>query len=636
MSGFVLVYHRDGEPVDRTRVAGMMATLKHRGPDGYRVSCHQQVALGHHHFWTTPEEVGERQPLWSDDGRVGLVFDGRLDNRDELVHALRLDDPDARHASDATIMLHAYEHWAEEALSHLLGPFAVAIYDKPRKRVVCARDPLGDQSLYYYLDERLLLVASEEQALLAHPVVSGELDETTLAYYFAVRAPYDGRTFFKDVRELLPAHTLCVTTDTAQAHRYWTVNPEARLAYRSDAEYGEHFRELLDRSVWRCLRASGSPAVMMSGGLDSTSVAALAARQQADSNKPEDLRTFSWTFEQFPICDERSYMDPLIQRYHLRAIRVNGDGDWPLSKDIPVEAFNPSYPYLNPYYLLKLHLYRAARDNNVRVLLTGAAGDELYSGAEDWLLDLLLERRFVEAGRELLQASRMFGVTRVLGSRSLKRIGSRLLDRIPGGRSLLAMRRACSINQIPWLTASARCHLPDLNYWQNCTQQKDRSRQTRNIIAPYGALGSVIEYSYASRMQIELRHPYRDRQLVEFMLAVPAHQLYKQQQLKFILRTAMAELLPAKILNRLGPTSLLPFYRYGFKQRRNSLMRTLLEDPQAIWRRFVHPEWLETIVWQQLENQIDGGAALLPWRTLSLERWMRMMRKTDNEPYTTS
>jgi asparagine synthase (glutamine-hydrolysing) len=631
MSGFVLVHQRDGAPVEAATFAGMMATLKHRGPDGQDGLCQQSLALGHQHFWTTPEEVGERQPLWTDGGRFGLVFDGRLDNRDELLPALGLYGNAARHTTDAALVLRCYEKWDEQCFGRFLGPFSLVIYDKVCQRVVCARDPLGDRTLFYFLDDRIFLVASEEQALLGHPAVANELDDTTLAYYFAVHAPSNGRTFFKDVCELLPAHALVVSMDRVQSRRYWDVDPEKRLVYRSDAEYSDHFRELLDKGVQRCLRAVGPPAIMMSGGLDSTSVTALAARRLAAGDKPDRLYTLSWVFDKFPTCDERTYMDPLIEQYNLRAIRVNGDGDWPLSDAFNLEAYNPGYPYINPYHRLKRRLYQAAHDNQVRVLLTGEFGDELYTGAEYWLLDLLLERLFSEARREFLQSVGKFGPRRVLASRSLRRVGVRLLSQLPGTQRLLRRGGGAQVNQPAWLTAYARQRLSSLDEWPPSAARAGRPGQHRTILGMYSALGVSVEFSQANRLGVEIRHPYRDRQLIEFMLAVTAHQLYKRQRHKHILRTAMADLLPANILHRVGPTSLLPFYRYGLMQVERPLVHALLNQPEAMWRRFVQPEWLESIVWQRLENDPDGREALLPWRSLSLEQWLEVRRSANNE-----
>jgi asparagine synthase (glutamine-hydrolysing) len=632
MSAFVLIYQRDGSPADPALLGNMMVALRHRGLDGQDVVHDQAVALGHQHFWTTPEEVGERQPLQSENPHLVVLFDGRLDNRDELRQALRLDDPASRSLSDAALILRAYAKWAEQTFPRLLGSFALVIYDGERRRVVCARDHLGDRSLFYYLDHRLLLIASEEQALLAHSAVSDELDETMLAYYFAVRVPSDGRTFFTGIRELLPAHAMTVTAEDVQIWRYWDAEPERRIVYRSDAEYGGHFRDLLDKSIQRCLRTVGRPGIMMSGGLDSTSVAALAARQLAAGDNPQRLYALSWIFDKFPTCDERSYMDPVVEQCSLDAIRVNGDTDWPLSEPFTLETYNPGRPDNDLYYSLKRRLCQTARDHGIRVLLTGAYGDELYEGAGDWLLDLLLERRFLEAGGELIRMTRKFGGRQMLASRTLRQVGGWLYDHIPGIHHLFGRRGGASlINQAAWLTPYASGLLPETDSWPSSAGRARRPDQHCLVLGLYGASGASFDVSMTNRLGVERRNPYRDRQLVEFMLAVPAHQLYRRQRYKHILRNSMAGLLPPSVLDRESITPLRPLYEYGLRQAEWSFVQKTLDDTGALWRRFVHSEWMETIVWEQLNKGISGREPLVPWYAVSLEIWLQLRRNEDSE-----
>jgi asparagine synthase (glutamine-hydrolysing) len=621
MSGFALIYHRDGAPVNREAFSHMMRRLAHRGPDGQAVHCQQSVAMGHCQFWTTPEAVGERQPLRSADGRLALLFDGRLDNRDELLSSLRWHDPGGRQTSDAAIVLQAYVKWDEQFVTRLLGPFALAIYDEARQQVVCARDPLGDCTLFYYVDNDLLLIASEEQALLTHPAVSDTLDETALAYYFAVRAPSDGRTFFQDIREMLPSQVMMIGAHGTKTRRYWDVDPERRLVYRDDVEYAEQFRLLLDQSVQRCLRAVGPSAVMMSGGLDSTSVASLAARHLAAASPPERLTVISWVFDQFPMCDERIYMDRLIEQHNLKAIRISGDGDWPFRDAFLFESHNPGRPYNNPYHRLKRHLYQATYDNQTRVLLTGAFGDDLYTGAEDWLSDLLHDQRFLEVGNELMLGVRRFGFRKLMARRSLRRTGRQLLEQLPAMQCLLTLRDKHKLNQIDWLTPYARQKLSGLENWPPSADKGRRPDQHRAVLGMYSASGASSENSYASKMGVELRDPYRDRQLVEFMLSIPAYQLYRWQRHKHILRNAMMNLLPENILSRVGPTSLLPLYRYGLAQAEWQMVQQILNRPEAVWRRFVQPSWLEKTVWERLDKGLGGREALLVWRALNFEIW---------------
>ncbi len=324
MSGFGLIFHRRREPIDPAVAGRLMGALAHRGPDGCHLYHGPAISMGYQHFWTTPEAIGERQPLTAPPD-FHLVFSGRLDNRQDLLQTLGYDNAQGRSLSDARLVLLAYQRWQTQCFERLLGPFALVLYDAARHRVICARDPLGDRTLFYYLTAKCLIVASEEQAILAHPAVSPALHPPRWAAYFAGQAPADGATFFANVYELLPAHAMVVDSDTSRMWRYWDADPDAALRYRTDSDYAEHFRALLDESIACRLRAVSTPAVMMSGGLDSTSIAAMASQQLRLISPSQHLPTVSFVFDAFESCDERGYMQAMIDQYTLQASQILGD-----------------------------------------------------------------------------------------------------------------------------------------------------------------------------------------------------------------------------------------------------------------------------------------------------------------------
>ena len=295
MGGIALVYSRDGAPVEDTALGPMVDALWHRGPDGCDRVVLGPLGMAHQHFWTTPEELGERQPLSDPDVGLTLAFDGRLDNRHELLRALGLHGQETRGLSDAALTMRAYGRWREACFVRLLGSFAFALYDAGERQLFCVRDPLGDSTLYYHQSAQRFIAASEPGALLTQAGVSDTLDETSLAAYFAGRTADHGRTLLEQVLELPPAHYLVVDQDGWRLVRYWEPDLGRRLYLGSDAEYAEQFRALLDQAV-RCRMRSPSPVgVMMSGGLDSTSVAALAAAQLGEEGA---LQTISFVFDE--------------------------------------------------------------------------------------------------------------------------------------------------------------------------------------------------------------------------------------------------------------------------------------------------------------------------------------------------
>jgi asparagine synthase (glutamine-hydrolysing) len=607
VSGLLLIHHRDGRPVERPLAERLLERLDHRGPDGRDVRWTFNSAFGHQHFWTTPEEVGERQPLADAARGVHLALDGRLDNRDELIAVL---GGEARSdLADAALLLRAYLAWGEEFLGRLLGPLAVVVLDEPRRRVVCGRDALGDRTLFYYLDARLFAVASEAHALLALPQVSSRADESTLARFFALRPPASGASFFADVRELPPAHGLRVDAEGERLWRHWSPQVETTPRRRSDADHVAEFRSVLSESVRCRLRATAPPAVLMSGGLDSTSVAALAAREVNRTGDAKKILAVSWVFDELTSIDERPYMDAVVAAAGLATLRFGGDDAWPLA-DLETWPHRPDAPVEGLYCRLHQRAYDVAAGAGRRVLLTGEYGDRLYTGGADWLRDLLREGRGLAAGRELL-AGLTADNRRAPGATLGTAVGRALGGRRYGPRPLT------------WLTPEALAYLDGHEETPPPGLSHGHRERWDTLLDRCGSQAVCLETANAARAGVELRRPYRDRRLVELCLRLPAHLVYRPGWMKWILRQAMAGVLPETVRRRRHPSSLHPLCRRGLVEREAATVDTLLRSPRALWPRYVRPDWLAAAHPRLFAERRGGAAAVVVWRCICLELWSR-------------
>ncbi len=529
--------------------------------------------------------------------RLEVVFDGRLDNRVQLLDDLGLEGD----VADSELALAAFRKWGRRCFERLLGPFAMIVSDAERQFLVAGRDALGDRTLCYHHGAERLILGSEASVLLEDPAVSARLDETTLSHFFAAEAPAAGATFFADVRELPPGHRLCYEDGRLEVERYWRPEDLPQVRYRTDGEYVEHFRSLLIESVRCRMPEAGPPAVLMSGGLDSTSVAAVAATEVAAADPGARLPVISWIFDELPGADERRFMDPMVERFSLSAQRIRGDGEWPL-RDLETWPVSRSAPWQGLYCRLQNRAYKVARDAGSTVLLTGEFGDHLFLGQEDWLRDLLAERRWAEAWR---------GLRDELQGRSPWR-----LARAGPARGALARalgwpgRRAARHH---WLTPHAR-RLLEAN--------GGRRRRLPGVLDPRGAHAVSLELPNASRAGIDVRRPYRDRRLIELVLSIPAHMLYRPGWPKWILRQATEGLLPESVRLRRQPSTLLPLAARGLVERELDRVRELLASPEAVWRRFVRSEWLEKVFPRRLCQGRDGLEAVVPWQCVCLELWL--------------
>lgn len=609
LSAFVVIYERSNITVDPGILVRAMEQLKHRGPDGSDVLLAGNVALGHWHFWTTPEEVGERQPLQINGLPFKIVLDGRIDNREELFTKLNITSAEGRSLSDAGLILHAYALWGNACLEHLIGEYAFVILDASSGQLLCARDAIGERSLFYAWHGTRLVIASEAWAaasiggLPLHP----EFNETGAARYFAMKANEDGQTMFKNVCELLPAYSMLVTVSSSHLWRYWQPDPIRRVRCRSDEEYAGEFRALLEESV-RCRMRSNAPVgVSMSGGLDSGSVACLAASMSA----PQPLTTLSYVFDDVELadCDEREYIESIKKQWDIHSIQFPGDRAWPF-KDWQNWPRNPNRPYGNPFRLLLELVYHHAEKEGLRVLLTGGGGDQLYGAGVNWFADLLGEGRVLQAWRELMNYISQNGLRKALTAGFLQRAVRRLLNVIPIARHLFHSQSAPA-----WLTPLS------LEAIRNSENRPD------SIIEQYtGLLGMGIassysgEASYANRHVVELRHPYRDRRLIEFVLALPAYQLYYNGLYKHILRTAMKDILPETIRTRSKPATHNQLFIRGF-EREKILLQACFENPEAAWSKFTDSDWVKKNWKIMLTSTKFRHEDVVLWACPSYEAW---------------
>lgn len=578
MSAFAVIYDRSGGPLEPGLLERAMERLSHRGPDGQDTLASGPLAMGHWHFWTTPEEVGERQPLHLDGLPFTLVFDGRLDNREDLFAALSISAQEDRSLSDAALVLRAYAAWGESCVEHFIGEFAMALFDERSHTLFCARDRLGDRTLFYALCGNLFVIASEPSAVVGVSTNSPEVDEFTVCNFFVDRASADGHTFFKGVTELLPAYFMMLgETKELRFSRYWEPDFSYKLRYKSDIEYVEHFRALLVDSVLCHLRSVTSTGVMMSGGLDSTSLASISAEMLA----PQRLTTFSYVFNEIYECDEQVYIDAVHERWNTKSVKIFADDAWPF-QNLDNLYINPNHPDISPYRILKNRMYKRIRQEGIQTIISGEFGDHLFAGGIHWLVDLLADRKFSELW-QLLLSCKTLGFQKIIRHGFLQTTARTMLNSIPGGKNL---RRPhvwpC------WLTSFSI---------QNLHHQENYPRH--NVLL--GSMSPLINFLKghdANYHGVDERHPFHNQHLIDFALATPAYYLQRGSITKYLLRESMVGILPEPVRMRKDKTTILSLRLRGMSRERNTLAQ-YLESPAQAWHQFVDAEKLKTMFMKQ-------------------------------------
>src|SRR5215831_15661552 len=276
MSGITGMYHLDGRPVDLALLTRMTESLAYRGPDARETWTDGPVGFGHTMLRTTDESLTERQPC-SLDGQTWITADARVDARQDLVAEL---EASGRHymkeANDPQLILHAYHAWGERCVEHLLGDFAFAIWDSTQQQLFCARDHFGVKPFYYAYVDGCIVFSNTLNCMRGHPAVSDRLNELAIADFLLFGLNQEpGTTTFADIQRLPPAHCLTWSQKSHSLRRYWQVPIEEPIRFKRQRDYVEYFLALLRLAVADRLRTNRI-GVFMSGGLDSTGLAAVA------------------------------------------------------------------------------------------------------------------------------------------------------------------------------------------------------------------------------------------------------------------------------------------------------------------------------------------------------------------------
>ncbi|MDE3154718.1 MAG: hypothetical protein KGN76_06425 [Acidobacteriota bacterium] len=550
MSAIAGVLRFDGAPADAALLARMLDSMRHRGTDGRGVWTADGATLGTLARHTTPESVGERQPLVCEDRGLVLVFDGRIDDREAIARRLEADGFPVRGGTDAEIVLRACERWGSACPAHLLGDFAFAIWDRGRRRLFCARDIIGVRPLCYRTTASGLQFASEPQALLQDAGFGPRPNEGMVAEHLAGIVTSRRETVVDGLMRLQPAHLLEAGPEGISERRYWTPDPARTIRYRTDREYEEHLRAVFRDAVRDRLRARTRVGVMLSGGLDSSSIAGMAAVLHRDEPGVPALETVSLTFPGRP-CDEAPYAEAVNRMWGIRGHAIPD----PRVPWVPVAerearryADVPGTPSLT-----NAEVFAALPRTAVPpVFLFGAGGDEWLRGSPARYADLLGAGRIGRLARQLAHDARTDDF--VGWPAALRQAVWPLLPE-PLRRMLKTAVRHDVVP--PWVA-------PDL---VTRTALRDRLAQFRTGLQ-FASRAQIDGYQEATSgeatlamerldralafLGVEGRHPFHDRRLIELALAFPPDQLWRDGQAKSLTRRAFADLLPPAVRQRTG------------------------------------------------------------------------------------
>jgi asparagine synthase (glutamine-hydrolysing) len=563
MSGIFGIFNQDGAPVPAGDLNAMASLLTRRGPDGTGIWNEASVGLGHTLLATTPELVFERQPWRHIGSGCTITADVRLDNRAELLSALGLTDR-AGVTGDAELIVAAYLAWGERCLDRLLGDFAFAIWDPSQHRLFCARDQFGMRPLYYHHSPgRFLVFASEPRAMLALPQVPYRINEGRIADFLVSQLEGIDKTstFFEEVFRLPPAHALSVTPEGVREWRYWALEPGPELRLATDQDYAEAFLEVFTEAVRCRLRSAGPVGSMLSGGMDSGSVTAIARTILAEAGQGP-LPTFSAVGPDPEVCVETRTIHAALTMDGLDPHLVSFTDLDPLMPGLAASTWDVDEPF-DIWMTLIRAMYLAAHARGIKVVLDGVGGDVILSEGS-YIARLLGAGHWWTAWRETAGQRAFWGngysVWRELGRSTRTAFTPTWLRRWARAHPLRARRRLrdnlrhslIHPDFAARVGLSGRLRALDAHADRGGPLFSHARERARAIEHPYLTVGRERYDRVASAVAVEPRDPFLDRRVVAFCLSLPDDQTMQRGWPKAVLRRAMAGKLPDAVRWRRG------------------------------------------------------------------------------------
>ncbi len=559
MSALAGIWRFDGKPGVNDDCARMLAAQQIYGPHDERQWSNGTLAMGRRLFRLVPEDIHDRQPLHSRDGRLTLVADVRLDNREELRAELGLSSNSAQQLCDAALLLEGLNRWGEGALTRLVGDFAFVLWDARAQRLLLARDFLGQRPLHYHRGSGFFAFASMPKGLHALAEVPYGPDEEVVAEFLVFIPRHGSRTYFRDIARVEPAHVVTVTREGLSSRRYWEPQRVRGHRLRSSA-YVEGARHHLDQAVLSRLRgANGAVGTHLSAGFDSSAVTATAARLIAPvggkvvafTGVPREgydgPNLKHWFNDEGELAAATATMYPNIEHVLIRSTRA------PPLDELDRTLYLTDQPALAVYGSgWRSAMNRTARERKLTVMLTGVLGNMTlsYNGAH-LLAELFLEGRFIKLWRE---ASHLVEKTNSSWGGAListfgpflpvwlwRRVERRTKGRAYNALDYTAIREDYSIQHD--LAALARKR--DLDFAGRPWKDGFAFRLWIMIGIERGELakGTLAGWN------IDMRSPLADKRLVEFCLSVPTDEYLCKGVPRSLARRALADRLPPVVLN---------------------------------------------------------------------------------------
>ncbi|MGA2923333.1 MAG: asparagine synthase (glutamine-hydrolyzing) [Candidatus Sulfotelmatobacter sp.] len=626
MCGICGIFLSDrGGHVSANTLSTMNRQIAHRGPDDEGFFVEGNIGLAMRRLSIIDVKTGH-QPLANENDDVWIVYNGEIYNHTELKADLEAKGHRYRTRSDTETIVHLYEQYGRDCVRHLRGMFAFVIWDRRKRLLFAARDRLGIKPFYYRWDGKSFLFGSEIKAILAYPGVAAEFNRSKLAEYLAFGYLTGQETMFEGIRKLMPAHTLELSEQgELSIERYWDLTVEVDREPRPRKYYVDTYRELLEGSVRSHLMSDVPLGVFLSGGLDSSAVAALTKKIRGDR-----IQTFAVGYGESSFSElgyARQVAEHIQSDHH--EVQLSREEFF---KSLPRLIWHEDEPIVWPSSVSLYIVAKLAREH-VTVVLTGEGSDETLAGYTRYPWTLL-NSRLDNAYRAVTTTGLRRTVQRAIEASPLTASLRRKLEHtflLRDGNSWASFyydnffSAFAADEQAGLLTPAAAADAGDAYAGSMETWKRSHGDLLHRLL--YADLNSYLiellmkQDQMSMAASVESRVPFLDHELVEFTARIPAQYSIEGMAGKFILKQAVEDLLPQSIVYRKKMGFPTPWEYWLAGPQLGDLERMLLE-PRSLERGLFQAETVKRIFSEHRNQVRDHGNRI--WRLLNLEIWQRV------------
>ncbi|MCD4721405.1 MAG: asparagine synthase (glutamine-hydrolyzing) [Desulfobacula sp.] len=603
----------------RTDIKRMTDALQHRGPDadGFFHDQGNGLFFGHRRLSIIDIQDG-MQPMSTTDNNLAIIFNGEIYNHAELRNELEQKGHKfISNHSDTEVLLHGYREWGEKLPGKLNGMWVFALYDRQKKLVFISRDRFGKKPLFYSIQNNTFVFSSELSSLVLHPSIKTSISEKSLKKYFAYGYIPSPGSIYKNISKLPGGHNLIysISSNRLEIKKYWefVLEPFEKIPSNPEEEWGEELRSLISKAVKRRLVSDVPLGIFLSGGIDSSCVAAFAASFM----EPGALKTFSISFDEKSF-DESKYAS--MAAAFINTDHYNEKLSLEKSKSLLSKIISKLDEPMGDSSLLPTYLLSRTTRKHVTVALGGDGADELFAG-----YDPFRALQLANLYSKLVPRPIHKGIQSIIGMLPVSHKNMSLDFKLK--RTLRGLSFPPKLWSPVWLGPLSPVEIKELfnepvdiedlyseaiELWDTC-KTRNLTDQTLQFYTRFYLQDDIlVKVDRASMMNsLEVRAPFLDIELVDFVRRIPSQYKYRNGQTKYILKKALEKILPKEILYRSKKGFGIPVGKW-LKQPFFDFNKTILPD-------MLNSIFLEKIQKDHLENKADNRAFL--WNYWLFKTW---------------